>query len=69
MADYSNLRMSRQIFFAGEGATKFGQRLQSREKALVNPRATDTQRCALLRHAELNLFEVAHIRVGLSLRA
>src|SRR5271170_4648481 len=67
MADYSNFRMCRKIVFPGKGAAKFGHRLQGREKVLVNPRPTDTLRCALLRNAELSLFEVAHIRVGLGL--
>src|ERR1700722_2743818 len=67
MADYGNLRMCRQIVFPGKSAAKFGHRLQGREKVLVHPRATDTLRCALLRHAELSLFEVAHIRVRLGL--
>src|SRR5271154_4382847 len=67
MADYSNFRMCRQIVFPGKNAAKLGHRLQSREKVVVNPRPTDALHCALLRHAELSLFEVAHIRVGLGL--
>src|SRR6266702_4408331 len=67
MADYGNLRMCWQIVFPGKGAAKFRRRLQGREKVVVNPRATYMLRCTLLRHAELSLFEVAHIRIGLGL--
>src|SRR5271170_7255567 len=67
MADYSNFRMCGLIVFPGKGAAEFLRRLQGREEVAVNPRPTDTLRCALLRHAEFSLFEAAHIRVGLGL--
>src|SRR5208337_5099477 len=67
MADYSNFRMCGLIVFPSKSAAELRRRLQGREKVVVNPRPTDTLRCAMLRHAEFSLFEAAHIRVGLGL--
>ncbi len=67
VADEDGLRVGRLLFFRGKRASQFRTRLQGGEEILVDTRAADAVRGSLLGNAELRLFEVAHVCVGIGL--